>query len=216
MLLGAGCVRLTTPAPPADAPTTAPAAPLPTAAAEPMSPADCAKLLESTEDTGEDPAREACEKMIGETNERDSEDGESDKTKAEEQKSNKSAGASFKGAQLAGAVAPLLEFNAVDYARSLQSGKLIVLYFYANWCPICKKEFPELVDAFNQLSTDQVIGFRVNFNDNATDEVETNLAREYGVAYQHTKVFVKNGERLLKSPDSWDQQRYLLEIMKAL
>jgi len=36
------------------------------------------------------------------------------------------------------------------------------------------------------------------------------------VGYQHTKVFLKNGKRILKAPDSWDKDRYMFEINKAL
>ena len=110
----------------------------------------------------------------------------------------------------------LLDFNKDDYDQAFKSDKLIVLYFYANWCPICKAEFPLMVEAFNELNTDKVIGFRVNFNDNQTDENEEELAREYGVAYQHTKVFIRNGERIGKWPDGWDKNRYLLEINSRL
>lgn len=120
------------------------------------------------------------------------------------------------GAVLAGTFSPLLEFNQADYNAATKSGKLVILYFFANWCSICKTEFPEMVDAFNQLSTNQVAGFRVHFNDSEATDEQTALAREFGVAYQHTKVFVKNGQRVIKAPDSWDQEKYLLEIMEAL
>ena len=122
----------------------------------------------------------------------------------------------YSGAMLAGKSAPLLDFTKADYDAALKSDKLIVLYFYANWCPICKAEFPIMQGIFNGLSTDKVIGFRVNYNDDQTDNNEKNLAREFGVAYQHTKVFVKNGIRILKSPESWDKNRYQSEIDKAL
>ena len=49
-----------------------------------------------------------------------------------------------------------------------------------------------------------------------TDADEKNLAREFGVAYQHTKVLLKNGKRILKSPETWDKARYLKEINTAL
>ena len=118
----------------------------------------------------------------------------------------------YNGAVLAGKSAPLLDFNKVDYEEALKTDKLIVLYFYANWCPTCRVEFPIVQNAFNELKTEDVIGFRVNYNDNQTDNDERNLARQFGVAYQHTKVFVKNGERILKSPESWNKNRYLSEI----
>lgn len=122
----------------------------------------------------------------------------------------------YSGTVLAGKSAPLLDFAKADYDAAIKTDKLVVLYFYANWCPICKAEFPIMQKIFNGLSTDKVIGFRVNYNDNQTDNDEKGLAREFGVAYQHTKVFVKNGQRILKSPEGWDEKRYDTEISKAL
>lgn len=122
----------------------------------------------------------------------------------------------FSGTVLAGNVAKLIDFNQTDYEKALASGKLVVLYFYANWCPLCRAEFPKMQAAFNALSTDAVVGFRVNYNDNETDSDEKALARQFGVGYQHTKVFVKNGERILKAPDSWTEARYASEITKVL
>lgn len=128
---------------------------------------------------------------------------------------NKTA-AKYSGAVLAGSSAPVVDFNAADYQAAVQSDKLVVLYFYANWCPICRLEVPQLYAAFNELSTDKVVAFRVNFNDDQTDNDERNLARQFGVPYQHTKVFLKNGAAVLKSSETWDKNRYLLEINKAL
>jgi hypothetical protein len=70
--------------------------------------------------------------------------------------------------------------------------------------------------AFSKLTTNDVVGFRVNYNDTFTDDVEKALAAQHGVAYQHTKVFVKGGQRILKSPEGWAETRYLSEINKAL
>lgn len=122
----------------------------------------------------------------------------------------------YSGAMLAGESAPLLDFVKADYDAALETDKLIVLYFYANWCPICQTEFSVVQKAFDELTTDEVIGFRVNYNDDQTDSDEKDIAKQFGVAYQHTKVFVKNGQRILKSPEGWDEKRYDLEISKAL
>jgi len=111
----------------------------------------------------------------------------------------------------------LLNFNQQDYENAIANERLVVLYFYANWCPVCKAEFPLMQQAFTELDTGQdVVGFRVNYNDNQTDDYERGLAKQFGIGYQHTKVFVKNGERILKSPDGWDKARYLTEIKNAL
>lgn len=123
----------------------------------------------------------------------------------------------YSGTVLAGKSAPLLDFVKADYDAALKTDKLVVLYFYANWCPICKAETASaLYPAFNELTADNVIGFQVSYKDNQTNTDETNLAKEFGVAYQHTKVFVKNGTRILKSPESWDKARYFSEINKAM
>lgn len=124
--------------------------------------------------------------------------------------------AKYAGTVLAGKSAPLLDYTKADYDEAIASDKLVVLYFYANWCPICKAEFPSMQSEFNKLTTDTVIGFRVNYNDSDTDNNERALASQFGVAYQHTKVFVKNGKRILKSPEGWDEKRYDTEINKAL
>ncbi|KKU52382.1 MAG: hypothetical protein A3F26_01845 [Candidatus Ryanbacteria bacterium RIFCSPHIGHO2_12_FULL_47_12b] len=112
---------------------------------------------------------------------------------------------------------PLLEFSPTGYDDALKSGDLVVLYFYANWCPICKKEFPEMQAAFNSFDDNKrVIGFRVNFQDDETSAEEVALARQFGVPYQHTKIFLKGGKQVLKAPDSWSKDRYISEINKML
>jgi thiol-disulfide isomerase/thioredoxin len=123
----------------------------------------------------------------------------------------------YTGALLAGSAAPLLDFTKADYEHAKASDKLVMLYFYATWCPICTKETANaLFPAFNELTDERVVGFRVNYNDSDTDADERALAREFGVGYQHTKVFLRNAERILKSPESWNKERYLSEIKKAL
>src|SRR3989344_3158424 len=68
----------------------------------------------------------------------------------------------YSGAVLAGTSAPVLDFNKTDYDAAIASDKLVVLYFYANWCPICKEETKNsLYPAFSELTTDRVVGIRV-------------------------------------------------------
>ena len=123
---------------------------------------------------------------------------------------------SYTGKVLAGTEkTKYLDFNKADYEKALKEKKKILLYFYANWCPLCKKEQPETFAAFNEINDPDLVGFRVNFRDSDTDADEEQLAKDFGVSYQHTKVILKDGQRVLKAPDSWDKQRYLDEIAKV-
>ena len=130
-------------------------------------------------------------------------------------KENSMMESEYKGQVLAGTTTKYLDFNKADYDKALKEKKKILLYFYANWCPICKLEQPQTFAAFNEIKDSDLIGFRVNYRDSDTDADEEEIAKEFGVGYQHTKVILKNGQRAGKFPDSWDKQRYLDELAKV-
>ncbi len=120
---------------------------------------------------------------------------------------------SYAGEILAGnGSAVLLDFDQSDYEAALAGDIPVFLYFYAKWCPTCRAEVPKMQAAFNDESAPAVIGFRVNYKDKDTDDFEESLASEFGIGYQHTKVALVNGERVLKSPEQWDTPRYLTEL----
>ena len=130
-------------------------------------------------------------------------------------KENSMMESEYKGQILAGTTTKYLDFNKADYDKALKEKKKILLYFYANWCPTCKLEQSNTFAAFNEIKDSDLIGFRVNYRDSDTNADEEALAKEFGVSYQHTKVILKNGQRVGKFPDSWDKQRYLDELAKV-
>lgn len=122
----------------------------------------------------------------------------------------------YSGKVLAGNSSPFLEFNKEDYGKALESNKIIFLDFYANWCPICRAEEPEILAGFDSLIENRLIGFRVNFNDSDTDSDEKQLAKDFNVPYQHTKIILKEGKEILRSVDQWDKGQFIKEIEKII
>lgn len=120
------------------------------------------------------------------------------------------------GKILAGKSSLYQEFTKAEYEKALAAGKIVFLDFYANWCPVCRVEGLELKAGFDALTTDKVVGFRVNYNDPDTDPDEKALAKQFNIPYQHTKVILKNGKEVARSGDQWDREMFLKEINSVL
>ena len=94
-----------------------------------------------------------------------------------------------------------------DSSRYVQYSKAIfdqskdlrrVLYFYATWCPSCKAANEDFSTNTNKIPKDVVV-IRINYNDPDTDAEEKDLAKKYGITYQHTFIQIDaNGKRLMK------------------
>ncbi len=117
---------------------------------------------------------------------------------------------------LAGSTSTYTEFRQEDYDKALRENKVIFLDFYASWCPICRAEEPAIFDGFNSLTTDEIVGFRVNFKDPETDENEKRLAEQFRIPIQHTKVIIKNGQEVSRSSDSWELEDFRKAVDLAL
>ena len=140
-----------------------------------------------------------------------------EKKSMEDKKMNKNESMmeGYSGKVLAGKTTPYIDFNKQDYDNALKENKIILLNFYASWCPTCRAEQPNVFAAFDGMNRQDVVGFKVHWRDNEDDESAVALAGQFGVSSQHTKIIIKNGQRVLKAPDSWDKQRYLDEIAKV-
>jgi thiol-disulfide isomerase/thioredoxin len=166
-----------------------------------------------TVDTSETSAtkEDATEKITEKT-------GSDTATTAEVDSSNISKDVTFSGQLLAGTKigSQLLKFNQSDYDKAVTSNKLILLYFYANWCPTCKEELPKLESAFDALNDPNVVGFRVSYKDSETTKDAEAIARKFGVAYQHTKVFVYQDKQVKKSPEGYPTTQHYLTTIKQV
>jgi thiol-disulfide isomerase/thioredoxin len=60
-----------------------------------------------------------------------------------------------------------------DLAKQIRSlkGKVIVVDFWADFCPPCKKEFPHLVELHNKYAADGLVAVSVSLDDPADQKV---------------------------------------------
>ena len=115
--------------------------------------------------------------------------------------------------QFAGSTSPYYRFDKSHFENSLQQGKIIFLDFHANWCPICINEKPNILSAFNELDDERVVGYQVHYNDGQTTEDDKEMAKKYGITYQHTKVIIgKDGKVALKSLEVFSKEKVINEI----
>ncbi len=80
----------------------------------------------------------------------------------------------------------------VPYSKAVyddSADKRRVLYFYASWCPTCRPADADFEKNSSKIPEDMVV-IRVNYNDPETDQEEKDLAKKYGITYQHTFVQV--------------------------
>lgn len=104
------------------------------------------------------------------------------------------------------------DFNVKDYKSALQSDKLIVLLFYTQDSKLSMEEYQYMKEAFKNLKVKDVVAFRVDYQDKKSDQSENNLAKAFKVNEAGTKIFIKNGGKILQTADSWIEQDYITNI----
>ncbi|MCA9478501.1 MAG: thioredoxin family protein, partial [Nanoarchaeota archaeon] len=104
---------------------------------------------------------------------------------------------------LAGTTTPLVEFTQEAYEQALAENKKIFLMWYATWCPHCRAEQKIGQPYLVSLNESDLIGFRVNFKDKETSVDEENLAREFGVSTQSTRIYIVDGQQVFKTPQHY-------------
>ncbi len=111
----------------------------------------------------------------------------------------------------------VLEYTKEAYDRAVADGQVVALYFYANWCPICKVGFPKFESAVQALTSAKLTAFRVNWSDSDTSADETAAAKTFQVGSQHTLVIVKNGVGISKeSVGTTSAQEYQDKLTSAI
>lgn len=96
--------------------------------------------------------------------------------------------------------------TALANAGNVPQGDTI-LYFHANWCPVCQVLDPDITKNISNLPVGLTI-LKVDY------DKETALKKKYGVTYQHTFVQVDpNGNKLKLWSGSTDALAIVREIL---
>ena len=72
----------------------------------------------------------------------------------------------------------------------LNSNKTVLIDFYADWCPPCKKLSPIIEEVASENTDENLVFARINIDD------EQNLAAQYGIQPIPTLVLLKSGKEV--------------------
>lgn len=100
----------------------------------------------------------------------------------------------------------VVSFNKDDLENVKNSGKIILLDFYADWCGPCRMLSP-VVDEVAEENPDFVVG-KINV------DKEPELSEEFGVSSIPMLVVMKDGKILNKSVGAKSKQQILEMIEK--
>lgn len=111
----------------------------------------------------------------------------------------------YSGQVLAGRASPLLVFNRPDYDAASAAGKLVLVYVTENNCGSnCGAGLEEIKKAFSQLNRPDVAGF--------VAELSNPIVKELGLFAPDSKIMLRDGRMLAKSPLFWAAQEILGNI----
>jgi thiol-disulfide isomerase/thioredoxin len=80
-------------------------------------------------------------------------------------------------------------FTSLEEARTLAAAGPTVLFFNADWCPLCRTDMRQIDERLTELGNITVVV--VDYDRNAK------LRKKYGVTYQHTYVQINDdGQKL--------------------
>lgn len=93
----------------------------------------------------------------------------------------------------------------MDYKELIKSSEVVMVEFYASWCPHCQRMMP-IVAQIKELLQGQVNIYQFDIDENAE------LAQEQGADTVPTFIIYKNGEEQWRESGEIDGQILLSKI----
>lgn len=85
-----------------------------------------------------------------------------------------------------------VEYSEQTYDEARKSGKKVVLFFHADWCPTCRSAEKNILSNIDEIPDDLII-LKTNY------DKESDLKKKHGITYQHTFVQVdSDGNEITK------------------
>lgn len=97
----------------------------------------------------------------------------------------------------------------MDYKELIRSSEVVVVEFYASWCPHCQRMMP-IVSQIKELLEGQVNIYQFDIDENAS------LAQENGADSVPTFIIYKNGEEQWRESGEIEGQVLLSKIESYL
>ncbi|MCG8017033.1 MAG: TlpA family protein disulfide reductase [Candidatus Thiodiazotropha sp. 'RUGA'] len=129
----------------------------------------------------------------------------------------------------------LSDLNQVQHNLSEAKGKVVLINFWASWCPPCIEEMPSLIRLAEQMKTDdlQVLAVNVNENRNRVARIASQLGFNFPVlldvdksvtqdwrvkVYPSSFLIDKQGVLRFKAigPVEWDSEESVTQVNRLL
>jgi peroxiredoxin len=104
------------------------------------------------------------------------------------------------------------EYTTDNFKLAQEEGKLVLLYFYTDWCPGCYIELMQLKKALKKFDPEEIAVYVVDYKGEGVIAEEEELARDLKVDTKQTKVLIYRGHEVMRSSDPWDEKRYAFEL----
>jgi len=74
-----------------------------------------------------------------------------------------------------------LSYNALDELKNEHTGKVMLVNFFASWCPPCRGETPDFVKVYNENKDKNFVIVGLSVDEKVKDAVK--YMKEFGVTY---------------------------------